>query len=54
MTLSVSGDGTVQSVTFGPPLAPPVEDCGVAGLRNLTFTHSVEGATFTRTIELKR
>jgi ferric-dicitrate binding protein FerR (iron transport regulator) len=54
MTLSVSADGTVQSVTFGPPLAPPVEDCGVAGLRNLTFAHSLEGATFTRTLELKR
>jgi FecR protein len=54
MTLSVSGDGTVQSVTFGPPLAPPVEDCGVAGLRNLTFARSLEGATFTRSLELKR
>ena len=54
MTLSVVGDGTVQSVTFSPPLAPGVEDCGVAGLRNLTFTRSVEGATFTRLLELKR
>jgi ferric-dicitrate binding protein FerR (iron transport regulator) len=54
MTLSVAGDGTVQSVTFGPPLAPAVEDCGVAGLRNLTFARSVEGATFTRILELKR
>jgi hypothetical protein len=41
-------------VTFGPPLAPAVEDCGVAGLRNLTFARSVEGATFTRILELKR
>jgi hypothetical protein len=54
MTLSVAGDGTVQSVTFGPPLAPAVEDCSVAGLRNLTFARSVEGATFTRILELKR
>ena len=54
MTLSVAGDGTVQSVTFGPPLAPDVEDCSVAGLRNLAFAHSVEGATFTRILELKR
>ncbi len=54
MTLSIAGDGTVQSVTFGPPLAPAVEDCGVAGLRNLTFPRSVEGATFTRMLELKR
>ena len=54
MTLSIAGDGTVQSVTFGPPLAPAVEDCGVAGLRNLTFAHSLEGATFTRILELKR
>jgi hypothetical protein len=54
MTLSIAGDGTVQSVTFGPPLAPAVEDCGVAGLRNLTFARSVDGATFTRILELKR
>jgi len=54
MTLSIAGDGSVQSVTFEPPLAPAVEDCGVAGLRNLTFAHSVEGATFTRILELKR
>jgi hypothetical protein len=54
MTLSVAGDGTVQSVTFAPPLAPDVEDCGVAGLRAFTFARSVEGATFTRILELKR
>jgi hypothetical protein len=54
MTLSIAGDGTVQSVTFGPPLAPAVEDCGVAGLRNLAFARSVDGATFTRILELKR
>ncbi|HEY4106372.1 MAG TPA: FecR family protein [Polyangiaceae bacterium] len=54
MTLSIAGDGSVQSVTFEPPLAPAVEDCSVAGLRNLTFAHSVEGATFTRVLELKR
>ncbi len=54
MTLSIAGDGSVQSVTFEPPLAPAVEDCGVAGLRNLAFAHSVEGATFTRMLELKR
>jgi len=54
MTLSVAGDGTVQSVTFAPPLAPAVEDCGVLGLRNLTFARSVEGATFTRILELTR
>ncbi|HEX3775169.1 MAG TPA: FecR family protein [Polyangiaceae bacterium] len=53
MTLSIAGDGSVQSVTFEPPLAPAVEDCGVAGLRNLTFARSVEGATFTRVLELK-
>jgi hypothetical protein len=54
MTLSVAGDGTVQSVTFEPPLAPAVEDCGVAGLRNLAFARSIEGATFMRIFELKR
>lgn len=54
MTLSIAGDGSVQSVTFEPPLAPAVEDCGVAGLRNLAFAHSIEGATFTRILELKR
>jgi ferric-dicitrate binding protein FerR (iron transport regulator) len=54
MTLIVAGDGTVQSVTFEPPLAPAVEDCGVAGLRQLSFAQSVAGATFTRLLELKR
>ena len=54
MTLSVANDGTVQSVTFSPPLAPAVEDCAVLGLRTLTFAHSGEGVTFTRLLELTR
>ncbi len=54
LTLSVAGDGTIQSVTFAPPLAPAVEDCAVNGLRALTFAHSVEGVTFTRLLELER
>jgi hypothetical protein len=54
LTLSVAGDGTIQSVTFAPPLAPAVEDCAVSGLRALTFTHSIEGVTFTRLLELER
>jgi len=54
VSLTVAGDGSVQSVTFGPPLAPSVEDCAVAGLRHITFAPSVEGATFTRILELKR
>lgn len=54
LTLSVAGDGTIQSVTFAPPLAPAVEDCAVSGLRALTFTRSVDGVTFTRLLELER
>ncbi|HET7543915.1 MAG TPA: FecR domain-containing protein [Polyangiaceae bacterium] len=54
LTLSVAGDGSIQSVTFEPPLAPAVEDCAVSGLRPLTFTRSVEGVTFTRLLELSR
>ena len=54
LTLSVAGDGTIQSVTFAPPLAPAVEDCAVSGLRQLTFTRSAEGVTFTRVLELQR
>ena len=54
LTLSVAGDGSIQSVTFEPPLAPAVEDCAVSGLRTLTFTRSVEGVTFTRLLELSR
>jgi len=54
MTLSVADDGSVQSVTFSPPLAPTVEDCAVVGLRTLAFAHSVEGVTFTRLLELTR
>jgi hypothetical protein len=54
LTLSVAGDGTIQSVTFAPPLAPAVEDCAVSGLRGLTFARSVEGVTFTRRLELAR
>ena len=54
LTLSVTGDGNIQSVTFAPPLAPAVEDCAVSGLRALTFTRSVEGVTFTRILELNR
>jgi hypothetical protein len=54
LTLSVAGDGTIQSVTFAPPLAPAVEDCAVNGLRSLTFARSTDGLTFTRLIELTR
>ena len=54
LTLSVAPDGTIQSVTFAPPLAPAVEDCAVSGLRALTFAHSIEGVTFTRLLELTR
>jgi len=54
LTLSVAGDGSIQSATFAPPLAPGVEDCAVSGLRTLTFTHSTEGVTFTRVLELSR
>ena len=54
LTLTVAGDGTLQSVTFAPPLAPAVEDCAVTGLRSLTFARSVEGVTFTRAFELAR
>ena len=54
LTLSVTGDGAVRSVTFTPPLAPAVEDCAVNGLRGLTFAHSAEGVTFTRVFELSR
>ena len=54
MTLTVTGEGTVQSVTFSPPLEPAVEDCAVIGLRQLTFAKSVDGVTFTRMLELTR
>jgi len=54
LTLTVAGDGTIQSVTFAPPLAPGVEECAVSGLRALTFTRSLEGVTFTRLLELSR
>jgi hypothetical protein len=54
LTLSITGDGAVRSVTFAPPLAPVVEDCAVNGLRNLTFARSVDGVTFTRVFELSR
>jgi len=54
LTLSVAPDGTIQSVTFAPPLAPAVEDCAVNGLRAVTFARSVEGVSFTRVLELAR
>ncbi|MEO7037799.1 MAG: FecR domain-containing protein [Polyangiaceae bacterium] len=54
MTLAVADAGTVQFVTFSPPLEPAVEDCAVVGLRQLTFARSVEGVTFTRLLELTR
>lgn len=54
LTLTVAGDGSIQSVTFAPPLAPGVEDCAVSGLRALTFARSLEGVTFTRLLELNR
>lgn len=54
LTVSVGGDGTVESVTFAPPLAPAVEDCAVLGLRSLKFARSREGVTFTRVFELLR
>lgn len=54
LTLSVSPEGSVQSVTFAPPLAPAVEDCAVNGLRQLKFVPTSEGVTFTREFELSR
>lgn len=54
LTLTVSPAGTVQSVTFAPPLAPAVEDCAVNDLRNLNFPRSLDGITFTRVFELVR
>ncbi len=54
MNLSIAPDGSVQSVTFSPPLGPTVEDCAVIGLRQLTFTRSLEGVSFTRILELTR
>lgn len=54
LTLSISGEGSVQSVTFAPPLAPTVEECAVTGLRQLKFAPTAEGVTFTRVFELSR
>jgi ferric-dicitrate binding protein FerR (iron transport regulator) len=54
MTLRVSGQGQIDSVSFGPALAPSVEACAVQGLRSVNFARSVEGASFTRILELSR
>jgi ferric-dicitrate binding protein FerR (iron transport regulator) len=54
MTLHVTGEGDVDDVEFGPALAPSVEACAVQGLRTITFARSLEGARFTRILELVR
>ncbi|HET9932966.1 MAG TPA: hypothetical protein VFQ35_19820, partial [Polyangiaceae bacterium] len=54
VTLSVAPDGSIEQVSFDPPLSPSVQECTEHGLAELRFAPSIEGASVTRVLELTR
>lgn len=54
VTLEIRPEGSAEIVEFSPPLSPAVEACAEAGVRQLSFARSLEGAKVTRLLELKR
>lgn len=54
VTLSVAPDGSIEQVSFDPPLSPSVQGCTEHALTELRFAPSLEGASVTRVLELTR
>jgi hypothetical protein len=54
LSLKVAGSGAVSDVEFQPPLSPGAESCAAAGISQITFAPSAQGANVTRMLELKR
>lgn len=54
VTLSVAPEGSIEQVSFAPPLSPTVQSCSEHALSELRFAPSLEGASVTRVLELAR
>lgn len=54
LSLKVESSGQVSDVDFQPPLSPDAESCAAAGISQITFAPSQQGAQVTRMLELKR
>ena len=54
VTLSVAPDGSIEQVSFDPPLSPSVQSCTEHALTEVRFAPSLEGASVTRILELTR
>lgn len=54
LSLKITEAGAVADVDFQPPLSPGAEECAAAGIAQVTFTPSQQGASVTRMLELKR
>lgn len=52
LTLEVSTDGTVRSVSFDPPLSPQVQACADPSARSARFAASESPTTIERVLEL--
>jgi hypothetical protein len=54
LSLKVTAAGAAADVDFQPPLSPAAEECAAAGISQVTFSLSQQGAQVTRMLELKR
>ncbi|RYZ10032.1 MAG: hypothetical protein EOO73_00150 [Myxococcales bacterium] len=54
LSLKIDASGAVSDVDFQPPLSPDAEECAAAGIAQVTFAPSTQGASVTRMLELKR
>jgi ferric-dicitrate binding protein FerR (iron transport regulator) len=54
LTSFVAPDGTLRRLDIEPPLAPLVQQCVAAGLSEVRFAPSRDGATLVRVLELRR
>jgi ferric-dicitrate binding protein FerR (iron transport regulator) len=54
VTLKVAPDGTIEQLSFDPPLSPTVQSCSEREIAEVRFAPSVEGASVTRMLELTR
>lgn len=54
VTLKVAPDGTLEKLTFNPPLSPSVQSCSERETAEVRFAASIEGASVTRVLELTR
>ena len=54
LSLRILDSGSVDAVDFDPPLSPDAEACAAAGISQVRFVASKQGAKVTRMLELKK